>query len=518
MNNKIWAVLGTIIVVIIPVLLGYYISISKPDVRYTLSEEIPLSFSVIGGSESENVQQLEIRNVGSAGAEKIAVKISKNISDYKIIKHLAIDDVEVFIDQMPVQFIYPELPPEAGFKIIFISPNIVEVSDINISHSTGKAIDALTVSNKSSTYLTLGIYGLIFGGYLIWIAISFRNLSFNSWKFETKMKRIDLALKSPKPWYLTDLPWVTAHLETIKQLLKEEYVPQEKVANSASYGLLNEQKPDHFGEYDWKEINVLAVSLLKDHLSKSIDSYSESSILSVISLPKPERFPNDDWNSIQDKANEKYLERNKNKIYGKKQMVELLYKEKPEVISQKIWDVLQNYCKKSYFEELIYDIDMSEDPKSRYKNIDLNLLDQNQKKKLEDKIEQISKYNDYRKILDSFFTKKKIPLNKPDNLSEFEWQEIKFLENLYLQKNDLETKEEELAHEKIELSKKQAEFLNEKKLFSELKNKVINQLEFINDFLNDPLIINKVESYDDTFSPGNWNNLKRLAILLENKE
>jgi hypothetical protein len=503
---------------------------------------------------------LEVRNVGSYRAEEIVVKISGNITNYKVIKYISSDRVQAFIEQQPAEFVYRALPPQAGFKIIFISSNVVNPSDISVSHSTGQAIDALSVSNRSSTYAIAGIYALLFGGYLLWMVIGLRDVSFSSWKSETKGKRIDQALKPSKPWYVSDSKWATTHVDVIRELLREEYVPQEKIANCAAYGILNKEKPDHFSDSDWKELNDLAVNRLKDHLSRSIDSYSESSILNVIRLSKPERFPKDDWNTIQTNANEKFIERNKGKLYGKASMVELLHREKPEAIPDGTWQTLQNFCRKSYFDELIYEIDIREEPKSVIEKNDLEILNPQQQTKLNEIVQEKSRYKDYSQIMksllrgseipdeqldtlsgwewdqikdlkdliartkdysaiiESLLQGREIPAEKPSPLKDWEWDEIKKIEALLVQMKEIKIKEYELEQQEFELQKKQTDVLSEQTTYSRLKSKVLKQLEFINSVLNDPGTMERVESYDDTFSSGNWSNLKQIALLLNSRK
>ena len=173
------------------------------------------------------------------------------------------------------------------------------------------------------------------------------------------------------------------------------------------------EKPNHISDPDWKELNDLAVNRLKDHLSRSIESYSESSVLSVIRFSKPERFPKDDWDTIRRRANEKFIERNKGKLYGKASMVELLYRKKPETIPDITWKTLSDFCRKLYFDELIYNINIREDPRRVIKENDLEILEPNQQTRLMEVAQQISKHKDYKAIIESLLRGSEIPSEKP---------------------------------------------------------------------------------------------------------
>lgn len=518
MSKKVIAIIGALAVALVPVIFNYYINLSKPEVKYTLSEEIPLAFSSPGNPITENVQQLEVRNIGSVVAEKIVVKISGTISDYVVVKHTSSDVVAVFLNQQPVEFVYPSLPPQAGFKIIFTSSAIIEYEDVDISHNTGEATEALSSSNRSSSYLTIGFYILLFGGYFIGLALYARNTLLDLWKLNTKYKRIDQALKTSKPWYVSEPKWKTIHLDVIKELLKSEYLPQGKIANSASYGQLNSEKPTHLCDDDWKELNLLATDLFRDQLSKSIDTYSESSVLSVIHLKKPERFQKDEWNNIQTKANEKFTELKKRGLYRKENLVQLLYEEKPDDVPDTVWNELQVYCQKEYFAELNYEINISSLPKEVLANNDLEILDQKQKTKLEEKVWQISKYDDYQKLLDLLLQGDEISTKKPHPLTDREWEKIKDFEALIAQTKDIDNQKQILRKDKLNLEKMNLDVASEREIYSQLKNKVTKQLEFINNLLNDPSIIDRVESYDDTFSPGNLEKLQEIATILNRQK
>lgn len=519
MNNKVFTYfLAPLIVAIAAVVVAYLLNIDKPDVRYTLSEEIPLLFTTDSDASSENVQQLEVRNIGSTGANEIVVKISEVISDYKVIKYVSSDTVKTFVDQQPVEFVYSNLPPQAGFKIIFTSPNVVAPPDISVSHSTGQAVDALSVSNRSNNFIIYGIYVLLFGGYILWFAFSMRNLSFDLWRSETKRKRIDQALKTSKPWYVGYSKWAKSHIEIIKELLREEYVPQEKVASCAAYQFFEQEKPGHFSDSDWIDLSDLAINKLKDHLSKSIESYSESSILSVIRLIKPERFPKDDWNTIQTNANENFIERNKARIYRKANMVELLHKEKPEAIPDDTWQTLQNLCRERYFNELVYEINIGEKPRRVIGENDLSILGRDQQTRLENMVQQLSKYEDYQAVLEGLLEGSQIPDEQPITLSNWEWQRIKDLEELIDLTKEIDAQKQELTRKEYELMGERSGMINEQTTFFQLKDKVLRQLEYINNLINDPSIIERIESYDDTFSSGNWKNLIEIATLLKSRK
>ncbi len=53
--------------------------------------------------------------------------------------------------------------------------------------------------------------------------------------------------------------------------------------------------------------------------------------------------------------------------------------------------------------------------------------------------------------------------------------------------------------------------LNPKKETNFLKTKILKQLTIIDDVLNNPESINKIEDYDNPFSEGNFRNLQKVS-------
>lgn len=70
-------------------------------------------------------------------------------------------------------------------------------------------------------------------------------------------------------------------------------------------------------------------------------------------------------------------------------------------------------------------------------------------------------------------------------------------------------------NEKEHLSEELANARNESIKFTDLKEKVLAQLEFINTVLEVPLSVDRVEDYENLFSKGNYENLKRVSKILE---
>jgi len=111
----------------------------------------------------------------------------------------------------------------------------------------------------------------------------------------------------------------------------------------------------------------------------------------------------------------------------------------------------------------------------------------------------------FTKIENSCYIQKMI-LSKPEDLTH-----IVKPESISMQLADsIEKyiKEKELLSNELEHARK--EFIH----FTNLKEKVLAQLELINNILEAPLSIERIEDYEDIFSKGNYENLKKVSKIL----
>src|ERR1035437_3329166 len=76
---------------------------------------------------------------------------------------------------------------------------------------------------------------------------------------------------------------------------------------------------------------------------------------------------------------------------------------------------------------------------------------------------------------------------------------------------DLRTAKEKLVTEAQTVSR-------DIKDVAEAKQKILKQLEILNRLFSDPASIDRVESYDNPFAPGNLETLKKVSVLLRSSE
>ncbi len=203
MLNKISnALVAPLIVAIVAGVVLWYLGRSVPDVKYTLSESIPVSFLNSGAIQSESIQQLKVRNLGNAEAKRIVVKINDQMTSYEIKKYSTVDVVQEFTSQQSSEFVYPQLPPQAGFQIIFKVPgNGIKSEELSVSDDSGIAQAALAQTDTSSNWLVVSFYIATITFYLYMIGSGLRKSSLDIRKLDAKNKKVQQILQLKKPWY-----------------------------------------------------------------------------------------------------------------------------------------------------------------------------------------------------------------------------------------------------------------------------------------------------------------------------
>ncbi|WP_163530757.1 hypothetical protein [Halobacillus ihumii] len=157
--------IGILVTILVPFAI-FYLGEDNPDVVYTLSDNIPMNTS-----SNSNIQQIEVKNIGETSAKDIQVKIQADIIDPKVIKDSESDKINTF-EGNNYELVYPELPPEGSFKLIFESNlNGLNENVLTIKSKDGLARNGLEDNNKSSSFFTFLIY------YLIYIALIFTSVA-----------------------------------------------------------------------------------------------------------------------------------------------------------------------------------------------------------------------------------------------------------------------------------------------------------------------------------------------------
>lgn len=174
------------------------------DVRYTLSEQIPTKF---GETQAiENVQKLVVKNNGGSSVSKIQIKIKQNVEKAEILKSSPNDIVKEYISNGYFEAIYPELPPGGSFTYSFktLADGITK-SDLDIRHSKGEVIDALSSKSKAVTIVVANI--IFYSAILFYVSIAIITLLVSFLESKVKYEKYDAFLKRKKPFYISQNKW-----------------------------------------------------------------------------------------------------------------------------------------------------------------------------------------------------------------------------------------------------------------------------------------------------------------------
>lgn len=559
MFKKILKVIGAILLAVTPIFVTYHLNRSQPDVRYTLSEGIPVSFLGTGSGTYESIQQLEVRNIGNARAERVVVKIEGQMTSYEIVKHVASDVVEIFDQQQPIEIIYPGLPPQAGFKLIFKSPVGIEYSDLSITHSAGAAKEALSQTSVDTTVIILlGIYAVLFGGWAFLSAKDSIKSSFDLWKTKAASNNLEKVLNLPRPWYVAEAKWKTAHADVFRRKVKDDYLYTREIADSTAYRILCAEKPDHIDSSDWNEVVALAVDRLEKGCSELARGYMESHVMRLLRLEKPKYFPQDKWDDLSERANQNFVALRKQTFLKLDSLLQALREEKPAELCERSWFEIITNLQGQYYEVLMGELQTSDAPLDVLSKHDVSVLDEKRRHELEQWVFTRARYEKLIGLFDSLVDEHSLGTDKPALVSDWEWFRLKrfeekvaelasdtektralmqLLDGLLLDRKIIGTDKPDLLTdrewEKLKKFEEQMEIVSdvecrakeiqvessriaaEKDEVCFLKERVERQLNIIHDLLSDPSRIDRIESYDDTFAPGNLENLRRVAKVLD---
>src|SRR5258708_878367 len=95
-------------------LLMWSMNADRYDVRFTISEQIPLR--LIGQNPAEAVQQLTVKNLGNRRADGVRVKISADIAQLELVKHSEAAAPKIFNTNALYELVYGDLPPDGAFR------------------------------------------------------------------------------------------------------------------------------------------------------------------------------------------------------------------------------------------------------------------------------------------------------------------------------------------------------------------------------------------------------------------
>jgi hypothetical protein len=549
--------LVTLVIGLIIAYFTYSLSKESVDLRYTISQKIPTKY--IESSATEAVQQLIVKNNGNISAEKIQIKVNGVIVDYDVLKNSVADIVEEHYSKGYFEAIYPSLPPDAQFSYIFKTAGEgLTKNSIEIIHNKGRATEALSTDTVStSDKIISAIFWIIITLYLIMLVIQFRSMAIERIDSSSTYASMYEYLNKGKPFYISQERWNSMRIKYIKNKSTVTHFLSREIEELDSYKTLSQDKPNYISADEWEILKEKSISSLIDHLTfilKSSRSYETAS--KYFKVEKPKNFPSSQWVEFVENANRNFIDLKKagHRIYvTAEDILQDLNAGMPDGMLTSFWEQYKDYLLKRYY-EIIYRGLLSElHPINFLSKFNISALKEDEQKRLADlaykielaNVDEISSSYEAQLFLDSerpaWMSAKDLNKRESQAMSYIEHDKsIRKYKNLLSAINDvislvaLKEKPDESINDQewesvknfekqistiaLEVLKDKNSLKNDRVEFKSLKDQVVRQLNVINDILNDPNAIDRIEAYDNPFSVGNFINLQAIAKLLKDSQ
>lgn len=530
--------IAPLIVGVLLLLVGAYVTTQltqpKAAIKYSLSGG--LSRELLGETSVENLQLLEIRNVGKEEALKLRIRIKAILTFHKVKKFSESDNVKVFPLDDALEINYPSLPPDGIIKIVLQSRTTIENSDIEVNHSKGKAEEAFSGGTSSLTSFGFGIVIFyIFMG--VFFAVGGAYSATDHLDSKAEYSPTDV-LSRNKPFYVKQKRWDSIRAKALRNKIKYKSGVIDK---SESYKILSlSDKIEYLTEEEWVSLQHQAIEQVSRRMIEEINTAMRPNwILDLIAIKKPLLYPEKEWAELRVKMESRYFSLLRNE--GTHSGFKTIKDSKPADISEEGWCKYVEYMKGEYFKEISKNLEYSSRPMEFLQKEDLSLLSTEQIEKLKNRAYQLclatlphilnkamaeyfldekrpewikdKDYKDRREAAEAFLgaaallhsllhivKKRSLPEKKPDFLSEEKWKELAIIAEEFEKLKNLSERESFLKDEVSDTMK--------------LKSKIEKQLDIIHNMLSDPRSLDRIEDYSNTFAPGNFDNLRRIAKIL----
>lgn len=337
-----------------------------------------------------------------------------------------------------------------------------------------------------------------------------------------KYNDFEKILKLDRPQYFNQNRWNDIRNEVIKKMIVElenSIYYSTDLERCNIYMLLSSDKLEYFYQNEWNGFSEKIIKSIENNIKERISqiTFDVEKILVFFEMQRPQEYPLIKWNDLMSEIYEKYILLSKQNVIAKrlylenKNLIKELKRKKPDRLPSKYWDEYIDYIKKIYNFNTLYEI---------YNKGSINLEEQlveylDNFNQLQQKAYYIKLINYYINIIEKVNYKEFIDSNKPNWIEEEDYSKLqKYLKDrcdlkVLIHKN--KEKEQKLKIEEIE-------FLLEKDKIRDLKEHVTYQLEILNDVLSDKTILQRIEKYNNVFAKGNFENLVRIANLLNKNQ
>lgn len=533
----------------------YFLGNEKPDVVYTVSDNIPSSFE----KSDSNIQQITVKNLGEEPAKSIQVLIDEKVYKSRVIKDSEQDNFNEYPDDY--ELVYNELPPEGSFRLIVeTSKNGLNESVLTVKSKNGLARNGL--ENNSNSFFIL-FYSVVI---VIYLALSLQNSMtqryITKYTYFANLSPIN-KLHRKKPFYFIKGNWTQLLTQfadaKIKNDLKFYFTD---LASMNSYLILTLDKPEIFTDEEWHNITNNAKDTLIMKIKYSFIHYStETRLVEFLSsfnsikhhLTHPTQL------EISKDISDHFInfKINKKVYIDVSEINKSLREAKPDFVNEDDWDRYISHLKRLQYIFLLKEMypassiasndamfifkenkdNIVEDHnRNLLKNIAYNIeyyklvshalkdlvlkeksewMEDYEYDKIKKIVEQTKKMdNDSENIkktlmlVENTVLSLEIPNDKPDYVTKSHWDKL----------NKYKKSAEDINNREKIIEDKESALVDTEKELHQLKEKIERQLNIIDDMFEDPSSIYKIEDYSIPFASGNFNNLKRLAENLRNHD
>ncbi|MGD0960693.1 MAG: hypothetical protein ABSB19_12875, partial [Methylomonas sp.] len=456
-------------------------------------------------------QQIDVVNRGNLTATKIQIKLAKHVEKITIKKDSQEDNVNQHnIPSGGEEVDYSSLQPTGRFTLTIINSDPLNDNDLDVRDDSGRARSALVdTDNIVSSSANVALW-LIMLFYVLSFSQSLRKgLLFN----KARSNPFEI-LKTRRPFFLSDALW--------KEIIEEaiDHIDSSR-ANSDTYDtpsswqlykLLNGDKPEDISDVDWSKAlsnvqkalnNRLLTKASLAHTSRKINSITE-----ILKVHRPKNFEEPAWKDLQAKLVEIYHATLLSKVlqwrFDYQEIIKAISAVQSTDCDEAIHKSDLECFLKIYKAALVEDAINSHDPANFSASIDVSLLNGKDLKVIKEfayflQVRQILSINT---VMDA---KSFLKSPRPEILNDADYRLLRNLAETIIQ---VDTQEQDVQRKDANLAKEAAET-------QKLKAKILNQLNFINDFIENPNVIDKIEEYENIFAPGNMENLRKMAVMLK---
>jgi len=278
------------------------------------------------------------------------------------------------------------------------------------------------------------------------------------------------------------------------------------VAETKSYKILSNERPAYLNDDEWEILRKKAEGLVEENFLKDLrKAYEGEKLLLIAKIKCPTHMSDSTWKELQESLNSRFMEvkQREVRLTGCDELAKVLSEKAPEGIQSETWKKYLEYVREKYVYEIGRMLHLSDNPCELLEKQELSHIPKEEVEHLAstayrlalEQIPDLYEPNEAVKFLKE---------SKPGWMKEADYAEY--------QKTAQKTVELERVsreyREKTELLEKEHDDLS-----SKIK-KITSQLDIVNQVLNDPTALERIEEYNNPFAPGNFENLKTVGRIL----